>query len=70
MTAVTNTLPVDEAVRVLKYLSVQYGEQHLVRFEGSNSMIVLVNPSDGRKPYFYYQDRGFEDEIELGVNDA
>ena len=60
-------LPVDEAVRTLKYLLVQHNEQHIVHFEGSNSIIVLVNPSDGRKPYFYYQDRGFEEEVELGV---
>jgi len=59
-------LPLDETARVLKYHSVQQGEQAFIRMEGSNSLLVVANPDDGRRPYFYYRDRDFTDMVEVG----
>ena len=64
---IANALPLDETVKMLKYQSITKGTQAIVNFEGSDALLVLVNPADGRKPYFYYQDRDFEDQVELGV---
>ena len=59
-------LPLDATARVLKYHSVCQGEQAIIRMEGSNSLLIVANPSDGRRPYFYYRDRDFTDMVELG----
>lgn len=59
-------IPLDETARILRYHSVNLGEQAIIRMEGSNSLLIIANPSDGRKPYFYYRDRDFDDMVELG----
>ena len=62
-------LPLDETTKTINYRTIPKGDQTIIHFEGSPSVIVLVNPDDGRKPYFYYSDKGFEDQIEMGVYD-
>jgi hypothetical protein len=59
-------LPLDETARVLRYHSVNRGEQAIIRMEGSGSILIVANPDDGRKPYFYYRDRDFTDMVEVG----
>jgi hypothetical protein len=61
-----NQLPLDETTRVLKYHSINLGEQAIIRMEGSNSILIVANPNDGRRPYFYYRDRDFTDMVEIG----
>jgi hypothetical protein len=59
-------LPLDETVKVLRYHSINLGEQAIIRMEGSNSILIVANPNDGRRPYFYYRDRDFTDMVEIG----
>jgi hypothetical protein len=59
-------LPLDETARVLRYHSINLGEQAIIRMEGSNSILIVANPNDGRRPYFYYRDRDFTDMVEIG----
>ena len=47
-------LPLDETARVLRYHSVNLGEQAIIRMEGSDGVLVVANPDDGRRPYFYW----------------
>ena len=65
-----SALPLDETIKHLRYQTVTKGTQFLINFEGTDSLMVLVCPADGRKPYFYYRDRDFEDYIEMGGKDA
>lgn len=61
------SLPHDPSTNVLRYVGVPYGTQVIINTQGSDSQIVVVNPSDGRKPYFYYRTKDFSDEIELPI---
>ena len=47
-------LPLDETARMLRYYSVNLGEQAIIRMEGSDGILVVANPDDGRRPYFYW----------------
>jgi hypothetical protein len=63
-------LPINKSVSSIRLLTIAKGSQTIVRFEGSSSLIVAINPADSGKPYFIYEDRGFRDQIELGVDCA
>jgi hypothetical protein len=61
MKSTKRTIKVDDAVSWLSRLVIQKGEQALVNFQDSDAMLCIVNPDDGRKPYFLYNDDGFEE---------
>ena len=44
-------MPMDPGCDYLKHLSVNKGVQSILHIDGSNSLIYLVNPDDGREPY-------------------
>jgi len=44
-------LPVDPDCEALKYFSIERGVQGILRIDGSDSLIYLMNPDDGREPY-------------------
>lgn len=41
----------DSGCEYIKHLSVNKGVQAVLHIDGSNSLIYLVNPDDGREPY-------------------
>ena len=59
-------LPLDETARMLRYYSVNLGEQAIIRMEGSDGILVVANPDDGRWPYFYCRDGAFTDIARAG----
>ena len=56
----SNDLPLDESVRMLRYHSVTRGEQAIISIQGSDDIVVIVNPADGRNPYILFQDSKVE----------
>lgn len=50
----------DKSVGYLNFLSVQKGVQAIIRIDGCNAMVSIVNPDDGRQPYIVYNDAGFD----------
>lgn len=61
-------LPLDESTRYLTYAMLPKGGQLLVTIADCPSVVVIVNPDDGRKPYFYYRDDDVDnfEELEIG----
>jgi hypothetical protein len=51
----------DDAINTISRWDVPKGTQVLVNFHGSDAMLCIVNPDDGRKPYFLFNDSGFEE---------
>jgi len=50
----------DKDIGYLNFLSVQKGVQAIIRIDGCNAMVSIVNPDDGRDPYIIYSDEGFD----------
>ena len=44
-------MPMDPGCEYIKHLSVNKGVQGVLHVDGSDSLIYLVNPDDGREPY-------------------
>ena len=49
----------DKNVDAIKFLSVERGVQAIVRIDGDNAMLMVVNPKN-EKPYIVYNDDGFD----------
>ncbi|MEA3327792.1 MAG: hypothetical protein U9R53_10900 [Chloroflexota bacterium] len=45
-------IPVDPNATMMKLISVPRGTQFVINIDGSHDIIEIVNPTDGRKPYF------------------
>jgi len=45
-------IPVDPDARVMKLISVPRGTQFVINIDGSPDIIEIINPSDGRLPFF------------------
>jgi hypothetical protein len=63
------TLPNDPDATILKFFSVPRGCQAIVNIDGSPSAVIIVNPTNGRKPFIYYQEKDVSAEIELSRRD-
>lgn len=50
----------DKSIGYLNFMSVQKGVQSIIRIEGWNMMVSIVNPDDGREPYIVYCDGGVD----------
>ena len=54
----------DKNVDAIKFLSVERGVQAIVRIDGHNAMLTVVNPKN-EKPYIVYNDDGFDGIVGL-----
>lgn len=57
--AIKGIITIDKGVKVFKFLSVERGVQAIIRLDGDNTVISVVNPEQG-KPYFIYNDDNFD----------
>ena len=46
------SIPVDPNAQVMKMFSVPRGMQFIINIDGTTSRLEIVNPTDGRAPFF------------------
>lgn len=62
------TLPVDPATPFMKYFGVPKGVSAVISVEGSRDILEVINPSDGRPPFFRLREEmRVSEDIELNI---
>ena len=63
-------IPVDPDARAMKLYSVPRGMQFIVSIDGTTDRLEIVNPADGRVPYFrLYEAHRTSEAIELSMEE-
>ena len=63
-------IPVDPDARAMKLFSVPRGMQFIVSIDGTTDQLEIVNPADGRVPYFrLYELHRTSEAIELSMEE-
>ena len=58
--------PVDPTARAMKLFSVPRGMQFVISIDGTKDRIEIVNPTDGRRPFFrLHEETRVSEAIEL-----